>query len=820
MDYGKYTYLKLAELEEEYISKERELASNSAEFSQPLINGNILGSFVIDIGCVTVNGKAKIEDELTISASTSGNVIIKLLANGVVIYSEEKTLSSGNNDIKLTTQILFNKVNVNFQLEVDCNSLYSATIKSNNFVITGKISELKNSQNSPMRLLNLNSNNQILISNTINNNIYYMITNKSSASFVPSDFTFAAAGISHSFAINKANNNIYLFRVDENNNLYYRLFVNGSEETLIDTNVTDVYARRCPDSLTEDMLVCYIKNKQPYYCTITNTTISASRPLPAPSAKYKAIFVPDSGEFSCMFVVATTESENNYILRSLDETNLSEFAEVINANSAILVRRVVKIDPEFANNAENVSVNSIFNISADYLNFESLLSSNAENAKLNISAEISSYRIAEDIPDVLYQFQFWVKEKYSSARRAINCYNMLYDNSAINWTFSTIDYSNTGEYLDSGNLMDKWPFNLIKPCLVSNGQVVGYLDPNDYSKFVDGTNADIYSGNYDVMVQFPKIYYQFDYNWDGNCTVSGTASNIVKVNISSTPRDGYVCYSHMKGGVEYDYIYVGAYECSISGGKLFCCSGKAPSVDIPHSQVVKNISNFRNSEYTTMNYHFTTYLYLLELLMFGERCPCYSIGEGMVGAVSEIKNSGTLDNFGLFYGVGVSNSAEKHTMKLFGLENIMGNSKTYVDGVLYTSDGKFLIYDPTNPNCVLNTKGQNYVAYEFNLPKTYYYAYTAMCAINNNYGFLPVQTLVSSTNKGYYGAYTKVAPPSYYNGYDAQVSGAEVPHMLFFYGGDYSRYRGMTITADVDYSESNTNFSERIMCYPTNKISR
>ena len=814
MDYGKYTYLKLAELEEEYTSSQRDKSTNQVEFSQPLIGSVVSGSLLVDIGSVTVRGKAKIEDVLVVTANTVGNITIKLLANGVAISHDTISLSASDNNIKLSASVNFDNVNVNFQLQVDTDNLYSCTVKSNKFIISGKISNLKNLQNSPMRLLNIPQNNQILVSNTYNDKIYYLITTDSCASFVPNDFTFAAAGISHSFAINKTNNNIYLFRVDSNNNLYYRLFVNGAEEVLIDTNVTDVYARRCPDGLKEDVLICYIKNKKPYYRTMTNLTIGSAKLLDVPNGKYKSVYVPDACGQNCMLVVATSETGNNFILRSLDETNLSKFAETINANIAILVTKHVKIDQNSANNAENINILTSLELKADYLNFESLLARPAENAILNVSVDLSSYSMAEEIPDVLYQIQFFVKEKYTSA------HNSIYYISDNTWQPATIDYKSTGAFTDSGSLMGKWPFNLIKPVLVNNGQVVGYLNPNDYSKFIDGSSADIYSGNYDVMVQFPKIYYKLDYDWDGNCTVSGTASNIANIYISSTPREGYVCHSHMRGGVEYDYIYVGAYECSLTNGRLFCCSGKSPSVDIPHSVVTRNISSYRNSQYTTFNYHFTTYLYILEMLMFGEKGPCYSLGEGVVGSVSNIENSGNLDNIGLFYGVNSTVSAEKHSMKLFGLENIMGNSKTYVDGVMFTSDGRFLIYDSSNPNCVLNTKGENYLSFNLGLPKVYYYGYLSMCAINNSYGFLPIQTLASSTNKGYYGAYTKIATISSYNGYDATASGCDVTHMLFFFGGDYSRYRGMTISADVDYSENTTNFSERIMCYPTNKISR
>lgn len=43
-----------------------------------------------------------------------------------------------------------------------------------------------------------------------------------------------------------------------------------------------------------------------------------------------------------------------------------------------------------------------------------------------------------------------------------------------------------------------------KPCLFKNGEVVKYLNPNDYTKDVDGNDVDITSGDAgDVMIEFP-----------------------------------------------------------------------------------------------------------------------------------------------------------------------------------------------------------------------------------------------------------------------------------------------------------------------------
>lgn len=69
-------------------------------------------------------------------------------------------------------------------------------------------------------------------------------------------------------------------------------------------------------------------------------------------------------------------------------------------------------------------------------------------------------------------------------------------------------------------------FFLPKPCMVkSDGTVDYYLDPNDYTKKIDGTPSDVSNYDYDgnAMMEWPKIWYKFvpgevDGNGDFYCS--------------------------------------------------------------------------------------------------------------------------------------------------------------------------------------------------------------------------------------------------------------------------------------------------------------
>ena len=89
-----------------------------------------------------------------------------------------------------------------------------------------------------------------------------------------------------------------------------------------------------------------------------------------------------------------------------------------------------------------------------------------------------------------------------------------------------------------------------KPCLFKNGQVVGYLNPNDYSKFEDGSSADITSGDAgDVMIEFPRRGIR-----------SVKDGNTIRISMTDAPNDpDFKYYAHQRGTVSKDAFYIGAY---------------------------------------------------------------------------------------------------------------------------------------------------------------------------------------------------------------------------------------------------------------------
>ena len=116
-----------------------------------------------------------------------------------------------------------------------------------------------------------------------------------------------------------------------------------------------------------------------------------------------------------------------------------------------------------------------------------------------------------------------------------------------------------------------------KPCLFKNGQVVGYLNPNDYSKFENGSSADITSGNAgDVMIEFPRRGIR--------CVKDG---NTIRISMTDAPNDpDFKYYAHQRGNDSKDAFYVGAYLGSIPNSGTI-----RPNMRVPETALLRSISS-------------------------------------------------------------------------------------------------------------------------------------------------------------------------------------------------------------------------------------
>lgn len=819
MDYAKYSYLKLTEQETLLQTKEQTTsASSSIEFTSGVLNTTITSVTDYTCGQIYLYGSTYLQCKAIFEATEKGKILLELLIDGLPVLAEERSLDVGETPVilmKSYSPATSAEVTVSLRIKIVSDS-YACKLTNCVLGAWGNVFSTSNDLAVQMRALSFGDN--LLVSYNQNNSIFMAQTPIAEKSFAPSDFSFVASGISHCFSTDKTGT-LYFFRVDASGNLFYSKYGNLLEEIKLDTNVSVVFARKCNDSMQEDMLICYIKNGEPYYRCMTNSIIGSQTKFTLPAGKYIDIEIADAPDAEQMFVICTHSNYSNYILYSVNEGDALVFVESLKASIVSVCKKYVNVayGKEENNLLESLKAELLVKLNKVMVNYEEFLNSKiTETLKVGFKRQTSPYVIVED-PEINYELFFSQLSEYVEGS-----YRVTYGADCADWQPATMDVYNTGTITDTYGILNKWPFNKIKPCLVEDGKLLGYLNPNDYSQFEDGSPADITNTAYDVMVEFPKIYYKIEQDWDGVAVWNTCTKADIKIYISNKAKDGYVCYSHMRQGIEYDSIYVAAYEnYSVENG-ILCCSGLESDRAYYHGYILNHIEELKGAQYGTFNYHVATMLQLLSLLLFKEYHGASTYGTGYIcggASYAEALNpTGINNDKGMFYGLytpGTSN-------KLFGLENITGHSHLVLDGFLTTEDLHYLIYDPTNPDCRLSYGGENYKEFAPTM-SSLLTSYLVRFSAGTECGFLPVCSVpVARYGQPYYNCECQIKKPSQYasNINTDLTSENGRKYMIYNYGGHWVTKIQSLFACRALYNIPDTeDFAERLICYPNSKMS-
>ena len=212
-----------------------------------------------------------------------------------------------------------------------------------------------------------------------------------------------------------------------------------------------------------------------------------------------------------------------------------------------------------------------------------------------------------------------------------------------------------------------------KPCLFKDGKVVGYLNQNDFTKFENGTAADITSGNAgDVMIQFPRKGVRIS-----------KSGKVVTVSMTDDPNDpSFKYYAHQRGNSNKDYFYLGAYDGYIDSN-LRSLSGKSPAVSGGVSTYY-NYGRKNGDGYGCMGYYQWLFIQVMYVLQFKGNLDSQStVGNGNVFGDPfnvSIKNTGRSNGNGMIYG-------DSDVVKLFGIEDAWGNIGQHVNNYYVNNYG-------------------------------------------------------------------------------------------------------------------------------------
>lgn len=249
---------------------------------------------------------------------------------------------------------------------------------------------------------------------------------------------------------------------------------------------------------------------------------------------------------------------------------------------------------------------------------------------------------------------------------------ITYLEDAVGMTPAHMDYTN--DKFDYGSWGDAWFIKECKPCILGqNGIVQKYLDPNDYTKDVDGNTVTIDENltGANVMVEFPKIWMKVVPDADPK---SGS------VYISNEQVDsGYHDFPYIDHrGRHQEHFYMAAYNSSTISNVLRSISGQTTTK-------TKSLSGTTEISYAEANgtgwsteHAGQVMLINFLLMLIGKSTNTQSVfGEGLHTSGSEAVNNsfptGVHNTKGLFYGTN-SGAAATYTnaVKVFGIENLYG----------------------------------------------------------------------------------------------------------------------------------------------------
>lgn len=308
-------------------------------------------------------------------------------------------------------------------------------------------------------------------------------------------------------------------------------------------------------------------------------------------------------------------------------------------------------------------------------------------------------------------------------------------------------------------------FKDIKPCVLLNGVVNYYLDPNDYTKKIDGTDSNITSGtDGDVMIEFKKFAY-----------LIYTEGNYIYVKITDRPNikdiDNRYCFYSFTRSTEGDknYCYIGAYLGYNLSTKTRSLSGKTFTENLSFA-VFRNYSRNNGTGYDLIGFYQVIMLQCLYLIKYKNLDSQTALGRGFTDNTT-YSATGNTNQLGQYYG----ENTGKIQMKFAGIEDLWGNAMSYVDGVRTDSTFKlFTAFDNFNTEANYTDKG-TLVTSNLN-------GYNSAVQGNNKMGFIGKSTSGGSSTT-YYCDYSQVYASKYlaFGGALNQDYYAGIFHLRFNY---------------------------------------
>lgn len=254
------------------------------------------------------------------------------------------------------------------------------------------------------------------------------------------------------------------------------------------------------------------------------------------------------------------------------------------------------------------------------------------------------------------------------------CVEYLYD--AVGMTPAYMDFTNS--VFEYGSWQNVWFIKDAYPVALKFDGTEDYkLDPNNYTKKIDGTPSDIYDSAYkgNFMMAFPRVWFK-------RYEVGGY--NYIEVSNVQLDED-FKAWAHIdENGDLKDYIYIPLFKGAVIDGKLRSIAGVTPSGFTTAQQEIAAASACGNG-WQIWDWLSREMLSDLLVLISKSIDSQVKFGKGQESGYDQSDtqtygklSTGSLVDKGLFFGY--NNSISE--VKVFGIEGFWGNRFDSILGLL------------------------------------------------------------------------------------------------------------------------------------------
>ena len=284
-----------------------------------------------------------------------------------------------------------------------------------------------------------------------------------------------------------------------------------------------------------------------------------------------------------------------------------------------------------------------------------------------------------------------------------------------------------------------------RPCMLTYAGVVDhYLDPNDYTKKIDGSTSKVNDSSFggNAMMEWPKIYTK---RWEEN--------GIYHFRCSDKPQDDdWECWcNYDRNNNQIDHFYTAIYFGVLVSGKLRSINAGGLSTNTTVAQEIEYAKANGDDWYTEV---LADRLLIQDLLVMMSKSTngqtAYGYGQCGTITTSTIGN-GTMNTKGMFWGANESPDdvySETKGVKVFGMENWWANAERRIAGwILADGVQKVKLTRGTHDGSTAtdyNLSGNGYMSISDAMPTGTSGGYISGMK-TERYGRLPVNANGSST---------------------------------------------------------------------------